>query len=138
MAGAVEIIDGLCAAVHLLVFQAAHEHVGRSGGVAGAVGNHPTLGLVVVLLEEGRDRAENQVPRAQRTEVRVERAERETHHDLARGLRVDLRKNARLRKRRPPAGPLEADEFRVPPRRVHEIDKRLEVALSARHRRNYR
>src|SRR5690606_2016932 len=55
----VEIANGRGAAVHLLVFLGADEDVGGRGGVAGLVGNHPALGLVVVLEEERRNRTEN-------------------------------------------------------------------------------
>lgn len=132
----VEVADGLGAAVHLGVFEGPDEDVGGSGGVAGAVGDYPALGLVVVLEEEGRDRPKDQVPGVQGAEVRVERTEGKAHHDLARRLGVDFGEYLRRAKGRNPAWEIEADEFGFPATGMHEITERLEPALSARHRRD--
>jgi len=68
----VEIAHRFGAAVHLLVLGGADEDVGGRVRVALAERDHPALQLVVVLEEEGRDRTENQMPGAQRAEMRVE------------------------------------------------------------------
>lgn len=132
----VEVADGRGAAVHLLVLEAAHQDVGRGVRIARAVGDHPALGLVLILQEKRRDRAEDQVPGAQRAEMRVERAERKSQHDLARRLRIDLRKHRGRAEVRLAAGPFQADEFGLPAATVHEIAKRPEAALGAGHRRD--
>ncbi len=76
------------------------------------------------------------MPGVQGAEVRVERAERKTHHDLARRLGIDLGEDLRRAEGRNPATEIEADEFGLPAAGVHEITERLEPALSARHRRD--
>lgn len=132
----VEIADGGGAAVHLFVFLGAYEDVGGGVRIACAVGEHPALRLVVVLEEEGRDRAEDQVPGVQRAQVGVERAEGEAHDDLAGRLGADLGEDLVRAEGRVPAGDVEADEFGLPAARADEVDKRFEATLGTGHRRN--
>ena len=68
----------------------------------------------------------------------LERAERKSQHDLDRRLGVDLRKDFGRTKGWAMSRPVESDKFRCPTAGVHEVDERLEAALSARHRRNNR
>ena len=129
----VEVAHRHRATVHLFVLLGAHEYVGRRVRIAGAVGDHPALRLVVILEEEGRDRSEDEMAGAQRAQMRVERAEGVTHHDLARRLEVDLREERGRIEVRLVTIPLKPDKFGFPAGTVHEIDKGFEAALGARH-----
>jgi len=77
----------------------AHEHPERSGLQAGATPPGVPLGRKPSTAaahrhppEKRRDRTEDQMPGLERTQMRVEGTERETHHELACGLRGYLAK----------------------------------------------
>jgi len=71
----IKVADGRRATVHLFVLQGADEYIGWCLCVAGTVGDHPALRLVVILQEERRDRSKDEVAGAQRAQMCVERAE---------------------------------------------------------------
>lgn len=134
----VEIAQGLGAAVHLGILQAAHQDVGRSLGIARLVGDHPALGLVIILEEERRDRAEDEMLGAQGAEVRVEPAEGKPHHDLARRGGLDLGKEGGGAEVGLRPGPVERHKLRPPAQRLHIPRKRLEMTHGLGHGRDDR
>ena len=76
------------------------------------------------------------MPGTERPEMRVEGAERETHDDLAGGLRVYLLEHGARIEVRLGAGPIQLDKLGVPAGGVHEFRERAKTALGSRHRWN--
>ena len=120
-----------------VVFAGANEDVGRRIRISIFIGDHPALWFIVIFEEKGRDRAEDQMSRAEGAQMRVERAEGETHHEPACGLGVYLFKQRVRCEVWLGANPVQLHELGFPPGGVHEFNKWTKAALGARHWRNH-